>query len=107
MINFDINIVSKGGDSVSIELRPLAGSLSIPHMMQCMSEYGVAVEWYWQEKSKDSERNVPYSHFVHYKYHTITLNANLGLRGHRPANNRLWQMSWKANRLVIPIGFQP
>lgn len=42
--------------------------MPIPEMM--ISEYVVEVEWFWQEKLRDSEKNLPGYDFVHHKFHT-------------------------------------
>jgi hypothetical protein len=46
------------GERQSVELRPLTGPLSISRWH--MSEYGAAVEWYWQAKTEGlGEKPVP------------------------------------------------
>jgi hypothetical protein len=41
----------------------------IVHPSHDMSEYGTAVEWSWQGKQKDSNRNLSQCHFVHHKFY--------------------------------------
>jgi hypothetical protein len=58
--------MSVGWDCVS-ELRPVSGLLFVP---QDMCTHGATVEWYWQGKLKNSERNLSQCHFMHHKSHT-------------------------------------
>jgi hypothetical protein len=58
--------VTMGWDHVCVELQPLMGPLSIPQMIH---EWIWMVEWYWQGKLKDSEKNLSQCHFSHYRSH--------------------------------------
>jgi hypothetical protein len=46
-------------------------------------------ERYWQGKTKNSEKNLSQCHFVHLTPTWIDPRVNPGLRGERPATNRL------------------
>jgi hypothetical protein len=47
------------------------------------------VEWYWRGKPKNSEKNLSSANLSTTNATCIDPGGNLGLRGERPANNRL------------------
>jgi hypothetical protein len=54
-----------------------------------MSEYKVAVVWYWQGKTNNSEKTCPSATLSITSPTWTDLGANPGLRGEKPATNRL------------------
>jgi hypothetical protein len=74
-------------DSVSVEVWPLMGPLSVSHMVH---------EWIWSSggmilmgKPKNSEINLSWCHFVHNKSHWTDLGMNQGPCGEKLLTNHL------------------
>jgi hypothetical protein len=59
-------------------------------LYQVFTISGAPVEWNWQGKTDNSEKNLSQCHFVHHKSRMdLTWDRTPGLRGERPATNRL------------------
>jgi hypothetical protein len=95
-------IVSMGWDSLCV-----TGSLTA---------HSPSLRWYLQEwmnteqrhdidrgKPKISEENLSHYHFVHQKFHWTDLGANSGLRGEKPATNRLSYGTARGNTPRIQV----
>jgi hypothetical protein len=65
-------------DHISVELRLLTDYYPF-HSWQ-VSEYGRAVEWYWQQNPNYSVKILSHCHFVHCRSHCTDLGGNPGCR---------------------------
>jgi hypothetical protein len=73
-------LILRWGKNMSLVLRPLTGPLPILQVIyECV---GALVEWYWQGKPKDLERNPSHCRFVRYKSHVYCPRS--GLRCQKP-----------------------
>jgi hypothetical protein len=67
-------------------LRPPIGLLCQPRVIMMREKL---VEWWLAGETKAFGENLPQCHFVHHEPHMHCLDADPGLRGGKPATNRL------------------